>query len=48
VGAAVEDPEAESARGHRRRLARSPQPDRITQRVNETVHEILSQFPPKP
>ena len=29
-----------------RRLAWDPQPDRLTQRVNEAVDEILAQFPP--
>jgi len=29
-----------------RRLSRDPQPDRVTQRVNEAVDEILAQFPP--
>ena len=29
-----------------RRLSRDPQPDRLTQRVNEAVDEILAQFPP--
>jgi hypothetical protein len=31
-----------------RRLSRNPQPDRVTQRVDEAVEEILAQFPPKP
>jgi len=30
-----------------RRLSRDLQPDRLTQRVNEAVNEILAQFPPK-
>ena len=30
-----------------RRLARNIQPDRVTQRVNEAVEEILAQFPPQ-
>jgi hypothetical protein len=30
-----------------RRLSRNPQPDRVTERVNEAVDEILAQFPPK-
>ena len=30
-----------------RRLARDLQPDRVTQRVNEAVDEILGQFPPE-
>jgi hypothetical protein len=29
-----------------RRLSRDPQPDRLTQRVNEAVDDILAQFPP--
>ncbi len=29
-----------------RRLSSDPQPDRLTQRVNEAVDEILAQFPP--
>lgn len=29
-----------------RRLARDPHPNRLTQRVNEAVEEILAQFPP--
>ncbi len=29
-----------------RRLSRNPQPDKLTQRVNEAVDEILAQFPP--
>jgi hypothetical protein len=31
-----------------RRLSRDPRPDRVTQRVNEAVDEILAQFPPNP
>ena len=31
-----------------RRLSRDPQPDRVTQRVNEAVDEILARFPPNP
>jgi len=30
-----------------RRLSRDPSPERVTQRVNEAVDEILAQFPPK-
>jgi hypothetical protein len=30
-----------------RRLAPDPSPDRVTQRVNEAVDEILGQFPPR-
>ena len=30
-----------------RRLSRDPRPDRVTQRVNEAVDEILTQFPPR-
>jgi hypothetical protein len=30
-----------------RRLARRPNADQVTQRVNEAVAEVLSQFPPK-
>ena len=31
-----------------RRLANNPNPDRVTQRVNEAVGEILAAFPPAP
>ena len=30
-----------------RRLARAPSPERVTERVNEAVEEVLRQFPPK-
>jgi len=29
------------------RLARNPDPDQVTKRVNEAVDEILAQFPPQ-
>ena len=30
-----------------RRLSRDPKPERVTQRVNDAVDEILGQFPPE-
>ena len=30
-----------------RRLSRNPEPDRVTERVNEAVAEVLAQFPPR-